>query len=577
MSYEGDKNMLGTRKFTLYPEGDKQEVNRVYDYIRKGQKIESQMLNIAISALYYSMLMGEDKEKRPIYNEDGTPKLNKKTDKPLERSAYDELLLLCRRTPDSKAGSIYEGKVSMEDYPVGLPIAGEAGRKADSKLKDCKKKGLFNGKLSLPTYKVDNPLSIPKMYVTPLGSIEIKKDVKNTVGIYYDTEKYPTPMSFYEALMNDTNVELFMKFCNNITFKFCLGNVKDSLYLRRTLESLFNGEIKACDSSIQVDGKKIMLNMCVDYPKRTYELNKNIVMGIDIGFIVPIMCALSNHEYKRLALGSREFINHHRIMYQKQRSSVSKSMRDNSTNGHGRNKKVRPVDEIKANESNFAKTYSKTLARKAVDYAIKNHVGVIQMENLKHISRDERQQFVLRNWGYYELQKSIEYAAEQAGIEVRYVEPAYTSQVCSICGHRGERTAQATFVCTNPDCKIHGKYKEAEKTDFDVNADFNGARNIAMSDHFVTDGTKSVELVFNEEFTNEQREIFANCVSENQTYTHCYVAGNTVSIMCDDGYWHDFDLKIVEKAVNDDSVDKLNGEKKEKKAKTTKTKKEKAA
>lgn len=72
----------------------------------------------------------------------------------------------------------------------------------------------------------------------------------------------------------------------------------------------------------------------------------------------------------------------------------------------------------------------------------------------------------------------IEYKAKLEGIEVKYIDPAYTSQTCSYCGERGERKKQEEFVCTNPQCKRRG-----EK----INADFNAARNIAMSKKIVKD------------------------------------------------------------------------------------------
>ena len=39
--------------------------------------------------------------------------------------------------------------------------------------------------------------------------------------------------------------------------------------------------------------------------------------------------------------------------------------------------------------------------------------------------------FLLRNWSYFELQQLIEYKANAAGIEVRYIDPYHTSQTCS--------------------------------------------------------------------------------------------------------------------------------------------------
>ena len=42
---------------------------------------------------------------------------------------------------------------------------------------------------------------------------------------------------------------------------------------------------------------------------------------------------------------------------------------------------------------------------------------------------------LLGRWSYFELQKDIEYKAAMAGIKVLYVNPAYTSQTCHVCGN----------------------------------------------------------------------------------------------------------------------------------------------
>ena len=98
------------------------------------------------------------------------------------------------------------------------------------------------------------------------------------------------------------------------------------------------------------------------------------------------------------------------------------------------------------------------------------------MEELTGIGKDEdgnvkkKRQFILRNWSYFELQTMIQYKAKMAGITVKKIPPAYTSQTCSCCGEIGERKEQAHFKCLNSQCEMFG---------IDVNADYNAARNIA--------------------------------------------------------------------------------------------------
>jgi len=119
---------------------------------------------------------------------------------------------------------------------------------------------------------------------------------------------------------------------------------------------------------------------------------------------------------------------------------------------------------------------------------VKNNAAYINIEDLSGFGKDRNgdihkdKEIVLRNWSYYELQNYITYKAQMHGIEVRKVKPEYTSQICSYCGKRGIRREQAKFVCINPECRSHKIYDKGF-----VNADFNAARNIAMSANFVED------------------------------------------------------------------------------------------
>ena len=85
---------------------------------------------------------------------------------------------------------------------------------------------------------------------------------------------------------------------------------------------------------------------------------------------------------------------------------------------------------------------------------------------------------------------NITYKAAKYGIIVRKINPCYTSQVCSVCGNWHEENrpkgdkGQAYFNCHNEDCLTHDK----KKFKYGINADFNAARNIAMSTLFMEKG-----------------------------------------------------------------------------------------
>jgi IS605 OrfB family transposase len=54
-------------------------------------------------------------------------------------------------------------------------------------------------------------------------------------------------------------------------------------------------------------------------------------------------------------------------------------------------------------------------------------------------------------WAFYQRRQFVAYKAQDAGLAVGLVAPAYTAQTCHRCGNRGHRHA-LTFVC--PRCGV---------------------------------------------------------------------------------------------------------------------------
>ena len=79
------------------------------------------------------------------------------------------------------------------------------------------------------------------------------------------------------------------------------------------------------------------------------------------------------------------------------------------------------------------------LSREIVNIAKKHKAKVIkleQLENIRSTTRTSRKNNPsLHTWSFYRLAQYIEYKAKLAGIEVEYVDPAYTSQKCPQCGN----------------------------------------------------------------------------------------------------------------------------------------------
>ncbi|MFF3669548.1 RNA-guided endonuclease InsQ/TnpB family protein [Microtetraspora malaysiensis] len=121
-------------------------------------------------------------------------------------------------------------------------------------------------------------------------------------------------------------------------------------------------------------------------------------------------------------------------------------------------------------EARFAANTNHTIAKQIVTEAERTGRG-IALEDLGGIRDRVRlrkpQRVTLHSWSFHQLGSFIAYKAARAGVAVIHVDPAYTSQACSSCGHvdKRNRPDQNTFSCTS--------------CGFAEHADVNAARNIA--------------------------------------------------------------------------------------------------
>ncbi len=96
----------------------------------------------------------------------------------------------------------------------------------------------------------------------------------------------------------------------------------------------------------------------------------------------------------------------------------------------------------------------------------------IVVENLTDIRTRTRQKGRqsrrrLHSWSFAQMRSFLTYKAEAKGCQVVGIDPRYTSQRCSRCGHihRTNRKSQSVFLC--------------RQCGYELNADLNGAINIA--------------------------------------------------------------------------------------------------
>mgnify|MGYP003292512651 CR=1 FL=1 len=174
--------MILTRKIQLVPVGDKEEVDRVYKFIRDGQYAQYQACNLLMGQLmseYY-------KYNRDIKNEEFKKKQKEicKNSNPLFKDI---------------------------DFAVGVDTLSSVKQRVKQDFSTALKNGLAKGERTITNYKRTNPLITRSRSIT----------------FYHPYENYN---DFLDKLFT-SDLEVYMKWVNKICFKLIFGNPHNNMFL----------------------------------------------------------------------------------------------------------------------------------------------------------------------------------------------------------------------------------------------------------------------------------------------------------------------------------------------------------
>ena len=186
----------------------------------------------------------------------------------------------------------------------------------------------------------------------------------------------------------------------------------------------------------QIEIGKEYAYISVNYDEQETYVPQNII-GVDRNTTNHTLVASNIDTGKVLKLGKE--CNHIHKKYKAMRRQLQK------------NGKLKRVKQIKNRESRIIKNINHQISRKLIDEVNKVKGGLV-LENIKNIRKTvktrKKQRYSLNSWSFYQLQQMIEYKAKKLGIPIFYVEPQYTSQRCSRCGHIEEANRKSNlFQC----------------------------------------------------------------------------------------------------------------------------------
>jgi len=174
-------------------------------------------------------------------------------------------------------------------------------------------------------------------------------------------------------------------------------------------------------------------------------------IGIDIGI---------NNLAVSVAQSSVRFFSGHRVnwkneFFREQRTKLQKNFA------------FKEIKRLKGKQVRYNNFYINNIAKNIVEQAKQEDKPVIVMEDLTNIRATtvvrKKQRARHNSWMFSKLQKCIEYKANWEEIPVVYLDPRYSSQICSKCGELNKRIRH-TYKC--------------KSCGFEANADYNAGRNL---------------------------------------------------------------------------------------------------
>ncbi len=307
------------------------------------------------------------------------------------------------------------------------------------------------------------------------------RDAKSIIGKYNKAcrkavRKIASSASIGEAsVMNAPRLPVLKRPCcyvnnqnfrvkdNSIEFPVLVNGKSKRISVRVKMterqRSLLSG-IKLGTMRIVTKGRTVAAQLVYDIVEPEFYTDGRY-MGVDLGIKCPAVSYVSDGSVRFYGNGRKNKYMRRHYAYLRRKLQKGKHMD--------------AVKRINDKEQRIMKDTDHMISHDIIATAVAHDVNVIKLERLANIRSTTRtsrkNDHSLHTWSFYRLAKFIEYKANLAGIKVEYVNPAYTSQTCPVCGHV-HHASDRTYTC---------------ECGFRIHRDLLGAMNICNSTEYVGD------------------------------------------------------------------------------------------
>jgi len=206
------------------------------------------------------------------------------------------------------------------------------------------------------------------------------------------------------------------------------------------------------------------------------QMTDQVILGVDLGVSIPACVHVRDvrpgaKESWPIAVGRGKELLAVRNVIRSRIVMLLKGLRskDSLLSHDVREAAKEQLRDLRRRERRVMKTATQRLAARIAEIAKRHGAGRWQVEDLR-AGIKEGKPWLARNWAPGMLLDALKWQAQKLGADYKAINPRYTSQRCSGCGHidAANRPDQKTFQCV----RCHRK----------ENADRNAARNISTPD-----------------------------------------------------------------------------------------------
>ena len=294
----------------------------------------------------------------------------------------------------------------------------------------------FERELALAKRVAEYGLSTKSITSKDVKHLGLKSAISNQILKKYSRNKKLQRISSVNLTIPNQSI----KIVNNKIYVPCLKLSLD-IYFDKNFTKI---------NQIEISKEFAFISVSYEEPK---VCKPQCLIGVDRNTIHHTLVASNLKTGKVLKLGKE--CNHIHLKYKHMRKSLQEQG------------KLKKLKSIKQREKHIIKDINHKITTALVNYA-KQVKGGIVLEDLKQIRQTaktrRKQRYSLNSWSYYQQQMMMEYKSKKYGVPIFYVEPQYTSQRCSKCGHIESSNRNKNLF----QCKKCGKVEDAG-----VNAGFN--------------------------------------------------------------------------------------------------------